>query len=421
MYQPKTITKTFAVLFSCLFFLVACGGGGSSSESGPNSPVSTAVQDYRHVELDFIDTELRNSHPDMFFSKSQNQYELDYAALREASLDMPVTQFRVELAKFVADLGDQHTYITLPFNEMKKFPVKIWWEGDRAIVIETDSQHQRFLGQELLSIDGTPVAFLKDPAMEYLAYQNDYWKDALSPTFLHLAAVLENEGVIASTDLASFEFEDTQGIVTQVDVPSRIFISDWIRIEDTHEAPPLYRLSVENYAYTVDEELLYIQYNSAFDVFGYPLSDFVDDLERQMENTDIDKVVVDLRFNYGGRINHFVPVINALASSQFNEPDKLFVLTGRNSFSSAVGAIYSFQELTEATFVGEPSGGKPNGFSYVLGWVLPTSGSVFYLSTSYLEITTEDVDSFYPDHQVLITQQDFIAGEDPVVNFVRDF
>lgn len=419
MLWEKTTTKTHSAFFACLFFLSACGGG-SGSDSPFEIPVASTTQDYKVSEIEFMDAQLRASHPSLFFSRSQSDYELDLEAFRNASADMSDAQFRVEMAKFVANIGDQHTYITLPTTQMKKFPVKIWWENNRAIVIETDEQYGFLLGQEMTSIDGTPVEFLKDPSMQYLAYENTYWKDALSPMYLHLAAVLENEGVIASADMASFEFEAEDGTQTFVDIGSRITITDWVRIEDTHASPPLYRLSEDNYAYTVDDGLFYIQYNSAFDVSGYPLPTFINDIERQLENTDIEKLVVDIRFNYGGQIDHFVPVVQALADSHLNTPETLFVLTGRNSFSSAIGAIYSFQSLTEATFVGEPTGGKPNGFSHVVGFRLSGSRNVLYMSTNYHEVTAENVDSFYPDHEVLITQQDFIAGRDPVISFVRE-
>ena len=412
--------KTCLFLFVSLFLLSACGGG-SGSASIPVPPAFDSQQGYKLEELAFMDSELRNLHPDLFFSKSQNAYELDLEAFRNASSTMSDMEFRLEMAKFIAELGDQHTYITMPINLMKKFPVKVWWVQDRAIVIETDEQYRDLLGKELLSIDGTTLPSLKEVAMQYLAYENAYWKDALSPLYLHLAAVLLNEGIIASEDMATFAFEDVQGERTVVDIASRVDISDWVRIEDTHEAPLLYRLSEDNYAYTIDEGLLYIQYNGAFDVSGYSLATFINDVENAIASGDIEKVVVDIRFNYGGIIDHFVPVIQSLALSSLNTPDSLFVLTGRNSFSSAIGAIYSFQALTEATFVGEPTGGKPNGFSNVVGFRLPGSRNVLYMSTSYLAVTADEVDSFYPDHEVMITQQDFIDGHDPVMSFVRQF
>ena len=421
MYLYKTNLKRVLALALSLGLLTACGGGSSGSEPVFAAPISDSPQDYKLAELDFMDEQLRDTHPDLFFSQSETNYTLDLAELRDASEAMSNTEFRLEMAKFVADIGDQHTYITMPTDQMKKFPVKIWWVEERAIVIEADRAHQHLLGQEMLSIDGTPTSFIKDPAMEHLAYQNEYWKDALSPEYIYLAAVLENEGITSSVDMASFVFRDVAGAETFIDIESRVSINDWVRIEYTHETPPLYSIYDRNYAYEVKDGLLYIQYNSAFDMVGYPLSSFINEVEALMANADIEKVVVDIRFNWGGRIDHFVPAIQSLANSSFNTSGTLFVLTGRNSFSSAIGAIYSFQALTEATFVGGPTGGKPNGFSNVIGYSLPGSGNALFMSTAFLQDTDMEVDSFNPDYQALFTQQDFLTGQDPAINFVLNF
>lgn len=398
-----------------LLLLNGCGGGSDSASFDPRQPTSI---EYKSDELEFIDTELRRLHPDLFFSKSQSLYESDLQSLKAQAPSLSDTEFRLEMAKFIAQLGDQHTYIAMPIQIMRKFPVKIWWEDDRAIVIETSEQYSQYLGQELLSIDGVPLWELKDVGMRYLPHQNDAWKDALSPRFIHLAEVLFNEGMIASPSVADFVFESIEEVQSTEEIFSKVEINDWTRIENQQDTLPLYRLSEDNYHYAIEGNLLYIQYNSARDISGYPLSSFINDLQTVLAQQSIEKIIVDLRFNYGGAIDHFIPVINFLADTDYNTEQNLFVLTGRNSFSSAVGAIYSFEDLTNASFVGGPSGGKPNGFSHVIGYRLSGSLNSLYMSTHYLAVTDSDVDSFYPQHNALFTQQDFLTGQDPAINYI---
>ena len=413
--QTTHIVKVFVV--TCLLQLVSACGGGSS---GSNDPVNnqTPPADFKVNELEFIDTELRRLHPDLFFTKSQTAYENDLASFKSASAGLSDTEFRLEMAKFIAELGDQHTYIAMPIDIMNKFPIKVWWQQNKGIVIETSQAYRGMLGHELVSIDNTPLWELKDVGMRYLAHQNLAWKDALSPRFIHLADVLEHEGMIADANSASFLFENPEGQEFRIEIESQTQINDWVSVEELSSTTPLYKLSTDNYFYTYQDNILYIQYNSARPVSGYSLSDFIGDIQFALANNPVEKVVVDIRFNYGGYINFFLPVINFLAQSEFNQSDRLFVLTGRNSFSSAVGAIYAFQRLTEATFVGGPTGGKPNGFSHVIGYNLNGSLNTLYMSTDYLAVTEEDVDSFYPEHLAQFTQQDFITGRDPAITYI---
>jgi hypothetical protein len=221
----------------------------------------------------------------------------------------------------------------------------------------------------------------------------------------------------ASPNRATFSLIDTQQNSLSRTIDGQVGINQWQEIETTHSPTPLYMRNQENYSLATEGELLYIQYRSAFNISGYSLSAFINDIQSAIENNNIEKIVVDLRFNYGGRIDHFIPVIDYLASTTFNQSDKLFVLSGRHTFSSAVGALYSFQNLTNATFAGEPSGGKPNGFSNVIGFRL-TSSNTLFMSTSYLQVTTEDTDAFYPQHLTPFTQQDFLTGNDPALALI---
>lgn len=254
--------------------------------------------------------------------------------------------------------------------------------------------------------------------MQYLAYQNSYWKDALSPRFIKYADMLEYEGITASSDMATYTLTSDDGVTVSVDIPSYNAIV-WVDIESTREQTPLYARSDENFHLIVENDLVFVQYNSAFNSNTYSLDTLQSDLELALTENDINKVVFDLRFNHGGIIDHFVPVIEFIASTEFNNPDQLFVLTGRNSFSSAVGAIYSFKNLSNATFVGMPTGGKPNGYSRVTGLQLGSANSL-YVATDYLEITTDDVDTFTPDFFTPFVQADFLQGNDPALSFIKD-
>lgn len=410
------VAKLF-LFFSLLIGLTACGGG--SSGDTPTFQTNVVTSNVRIDEVNLIDAELRNNHPDLFFFRNESDYLADLDSLKAASETMTDTEFRLESAKLIASLGDQHSYMIMPESTLRLFPIEIWWIDNTAVVIKTDLAHSALLGQELVSIDGTPVDQFKDVAMKYLAYENEHWKNALSPSYMRYADLLFHEGMIASVSSAEFELVDQTSESHSVVISSVQESVEWMEVEETHETEPLYSQSSEDYWFRFEGDLLYVQYNNCFDTPGYPLSWFLNDLKIGIEQNSPKYIVVDMRFNYGGIIDHFLPVVNYLAGSEYNFPEKLFVLTGRNTFSSAVGTTYSFRDITDATFVGMPTGGKPNGFSHVIGLNL-NSGNTLFMSSNYLAVTSEEVESFEPHYLTPFTKENFTLGTDPALQFIEE-
>jgi hypothetical protein len=403
-----------------LSLLAGCGGGSDNNASiFPAQPDASQATDYKIAELNFIQAELKSRHPDLFFKRSESEFDADVETLRQNVETMTDIEFRLESTRLVASVGDQHTYMIMHEPTLLTFPIEVWWVDERAIVVKANEDYRHLLGQELLSIDGIPLIDMQDTAMEYLAYENPHWKDALSPRFIKYAELLAHEGFINHADMALFSFEDINGNHSQEEIAS-LYQPQWLTVESTRATVPTYAQQSDNYWATIVDDLLFIQYNSCFNIAGYSLHRFIDDLQTLITEHRPQKVAVDLRFNHGGLIDHFIPVIEFIADSEYNQDDKLFVITGRNTFSSGVGTTYSFLDMTNATFVGSPTGGKPNSFSHVIGYSLSGSLNALYMSTNYLAVSPVDVDTFEPDIYTPFTQTDFLNGTDPALAYITN-
>lgn len=417
-----TTLKAPVLLLISILTLSACGGGGgggSAPQSPPTSDSTPTVAELRQQELNIIDTTLRDNHPDMFFKLSETDWQNQIADIQGQISTISSLGFLFETTKMVATLGDQHTYMIMPDHLLKQFPFEVWWDEERAIVVKATTSYQQFLGHEVKSIDGAPMTEIRETVMQYLASENDYWKVGISPLYLAFSEIMEYEGLIASADVANVEFIAPDGSQSNVDVATAIGESQMLAIESTMDTVPAYFENINsNYSVQLVEDDVYIQYNSAFDINLYPLTSLLSDLQFIVGNNTVENVIVDIRFNHGGQIDHFLPVIEYLASTEFNNPEDLFVLTGRNTFSSGVGTTYSFNDLTEATFVGMPTGGKPNGFSNVVGLGLSYSQNSLFLSLDYLQVTEGDPETFMPDHLTPFTQNDFLTGADPALTYI---
>ena len=113
--------------------------------------------------------------------------------------------------------------------------------------------------------------------------------------------------------------------------------------------------------YTPATKTVYAQVNrilntreESLPAFGTRLSEFVN-------KNDVEKLVIDLRGNNGGNtFSGWYFVNELLHNDKINKKGHLFVIIGRRTFSAAQNAATYFEHLTNAIFVGEPTGSRPN-------------------------------------------------------------
>jgi C-terminal processing protease CtpA/Prc len=110
-----------------------------------------------------------------------------------------------------------------------------------------------------------------------------------------------------------------------------------------------------------------------------------------------------------------------LQSSTLNQKGKLFVITGRQTFSSALIDAIQFKQYTNCLLIGEPTGGKPNSYGEVLSFTLPNSGVVVQYSTKYFQMMDDDSLALYPDNDIEISMHDYAQGKDPVMDFILNY
>jgi hypothetical protein len=99
---------------------------------------------------------------------------------------------------------------------------------------------------------------------------------------------------------------------------------------------------------------------------------------------------------------------------------RLWVLTSRTTFSAAQNFINQVERWTDATFVGEPSGSKPNFAGEDTELLLPYSGVRGSISTRWWQDSGPlDRRQWIAPHQsVGVRSTDYFANRDPVLEAV---
>jgi len=134
----------------------------------------------------------------------------------------------------------------------------------------------------------------------------------------------------------------------------------------------------------------------------------------------VESLIIDLRNNFGGNSSLLTPFMNYVKRcDKINRKNKLFVIIGRETFSSALLNAYFLKENTSAIFLGEPTGGKPNCYGELERLTLKNSGLTVCYSTKYYKIIEDDsLPSLLPDVNIALTIQNYVNNEDPCLEYI---
>jgi hypothetical protein len=283
----------------------------------------------------------------------------------------------------------------------------------------------------------------------YISHENAVWLHARSSSFMKVVELLQ-----------SLKLTDTNGCVElTLSKPDEKAFTLWIAPtksdstmitaqEALHIPPPLYAKRHEFYWYEYlrESQSLYIQYRVCADDPKHHFTKFVKDVFACADSHHVIRTIVDLRFNGGGNSEVANPLLEEIKSRPaLNAKGHLFVLIGPMTFSSGEWAAEelhnSFRSLTSelvdgfywfrpkwaneprlgfnSTFVGEPTGGKPNCYGEVHNFEMPNSKLVVGYAVKQFQLTTDgDPLSREPDIVIRRSWADYLAGRDPVLDTV---
>ncbi|MGE5631621.1 MAG: hypothetical protein ACM3TR_11065 [Caulobacteraceae bacterium] len=167
---------------------------------------------------------------------------------------------------------------------------------------------------------------------------------------------------------------------------------------------------------------MYFKYNRCLAMKGRPLKGIFKEMIDLIDSGKVDKLVVNIRDNRGGSSPLLDPFIDEVTERDINNSNRLFVIVGRATYSSAILNVLHFKNETNATFLGEPTEGKPNHYGEVKSFKLPNTGMWVTYSTKYFTFIKGDPITFMPDRIIEVALQDYMDGKDPVLDaLIKDY
>jgi hypothetical protein len=284
------------------------------------------------------------------------------------------------------------------------YPLRLYEFADGTYVVGGEQT-----GQRLVAISGVPREHVARLVRPIVPYDNESSLRAKVPYFSLVAEVLDGLAVGSGVRGRTFTFDRQEAELQPIRAREYAAKFDDARGPTMlpRRASPLYLAqSGRDLWMRRTDDVLRVGYNSTF----APTEAFSRRLARAAQ--EVRHVIVDLRMNGGGDNTTYGPLIDALASV-----DDLVVLIGRGTFSAAGNFATELRIATNATFVGEPTGGGVNQYGDSVGRRLPATGWNLHVATLYHEkggphdrrLAVE------PDIRVEPTSEDFFAGRDPVL------
>jgi Peptidase family S41 len=388
----------------------------------------TSNPQYWRDDLHTLTASLPLLHPNLYFQVSPDEFQSAAAALDQQIPGLTDSQIIVKMAELVAKVGDAHTNLGLTQSAVgfRTFPLRVQWFDDGLFVIAALPGAEQAIGKRVTRIGGADILAAYSDVVPLISAENDVWRLRVSEDYLVVPEVLEAAGVISSADSAEFEFNDSTGTSFTLELQAYPVAAarNWIYVPDlTSAAVPLYRkLNNQNYwfQYLSDSRTLYFKYNACSNAAKLPFTTFTTEFLKTVDAFPVDQFVFDLRNNGGGDSSLIQPLLSALEQRYISgqlASAQLFVLIGRDTFSSALLNALQLSEAPLTTLVGEPTGGKPNHYGNVSTLTLPRSGIRISYSTTFFasSVTTSSLE---PDIHVALPSSAFFQNRDPFMEAV---
>jgi hypothetical protein len=267
---------------------------------------------------------------------------------------------------------------------------------------------------------------LESAVEPYLSHENSSWLHESSPDFMLNREVAEHFGLTAKDGSLEFTFAkpNTEQFRLRVAPSSSDAREKLISVDAAlHLSTPFSREHPHEwywYEYLANSHLLYIQYNRCRDNPKRSFKRFTQELFRSVDglkkSKNVERVIVDLRFNTGGDSSVIDPLIEGLQKRpQLSDKGRLYVLIGRGTFSSGMMAAVRFRQDLAAILVGEGSGSPPNEYGEVESFILPNSNIQIEYTTKFFRLIEDsDPQMLEPDISVQLSIADLLSGHDPV-------
>lgn len=367
-------------------------------------------------------------HPNHYSRNGEDAFSSVVADVLDSLPGMTRTQAVLGAARIANDL-DGHSFFAVeqPGVAFGMAPLWLYDFDDGLYVVEAQEPYRSSIGLEVVGIGEHPIDEVLAALEPHFVYDNQYSHRVNRAIWSLFGDALHALGFTPDPGRVPFVLRDATGRLISLEtgtIPPDEYAAwtDWYwpgrMPQRVDEQLYLRRHLRDSFWLTeLEEGTLFVQYNLTFATTsdGTSMSAFARQLEQALAERSYSRLILDLRHNGGGNNTTYPPLLRVL--QQLPEGTALVVLTSRHTYSAAVNLAIDLERSVPVTFVGEPTGGRPNLYSDARIVRLPRSGLVANISSRYWQKSDADDprEAIVPHVVVPVLSGDWFGGRDPAL------
>lgn len=362
-------------------------------------------------DLEFLKHELPKKHKNLFAKISETTFNNKIAEIIQKIELLNNESFEIELYKLIKKIDDEHTRIEPIYKTVYPLSFDFFEEG--IFVTSTDTTHSYLLYKKLDGIENSTIKEITENFEKIIKTDNQSYFDVYFQHFVNNPRILKGLDITQSDSIVNFILDNEKYQFLPV-------------INENFTSKPISNLlkysNNDNYWYKLinNSKILYFNYQVCSEQDGKPFEPFANELFSVIQNKKPQKIIIDLRNNSGGNSAILDPFLKKLSKSYLNKNGSLYVLIGKNTFSSALMNAVDLKRNYKSILVGQPTSGNVNHYGETRGFRLPNSKIIVGYSTKYWEIWKGYNGALRPDIEIKYSINNYKKNIDEAIEYVTN-
>ncbi len=405
------------------------------------SAQETLTTEQWQEDLRFLQNTIHKDYSFLFVKTTKEIFDTEVETLSKNIPNLEEHEIIVGMTKIIALFKYGHTGVNFNQKQIKfhSLPFNLYQFNDGVFIQGVHKDYEKTLGAKVLKINNVLISDALKKIYPVVNAENDQYFKAYGINNLIIPEVLHIQGITNKLENAvKLTLEKEGKIFTQSftslpkgeSVPTKygyvLEDENWIEARN-QTVTPLYLKNLDKiyfFEYLPEQKAVYVRHSQIQDDPEEDTSTFYARVFDFIENNDVEKLVLDVRLNWGGNNYKNKPIITGIIESKkINKVGNLFVIIGRNTFSAAQNLVNELDNYTNSIFVGEPTAENINFWGDARPVILTNSKVSVNLSYAWWQDKPqwENADWLAPQIPVDMSYTEYASNKDLVLDAALTF
>lgn len=388
----------------------------------------TLTKDDWIKDLDYLNSKIQKQF-NSFLPGIKTQFQTEIDELKRKVPTLEHHEISCEIMRVLATLRDGHTELNIGHSKVgfHRMPVLVYFFEGELRVVAAHEGYKELLGSSVKTIGEKPIEEVFETLKKRMSADNEMEYLHAGPNYLILTELMACMGYSDDPLEVNASFQLMSGVKKNYNfkgLTSKEYQDGpWEFV--TKNDPPLYRSNTKHwywYKWLPNADVMYVYLGRMNNQKGVQsIKKFASELFDEIDQLQPSKLIIDVRRNNGGNYGLTRPIVDAIKErSWLNQNQKLWMITGRRTFSAASTMAIFLKKETETILIGEPGRTHPNLADNNEYMNLPNSDYLIEYTTRIKQHWPErpELTMIPVDVEILPDFDSYKEGKDPVVEYI---